>query len=169
MCAGRKDVFHRRELFGNKASHLAHGAVLDDDGQIKAAAHQINAFHLMVGVDLACDLVKAHALLRGDFDFDQCGDAFLCGFVPVDNGFITQNGRIFFKSPDGLGDLFLACASHGGKLGGCQARVLTEQIQQLFRIFHDNNLLFESVCSHRNVEVPAVWLIIHQSGRSCPL
>ena len=56
-----KHVLHRRELFRDEACDLAHRAVLDNDGQIKAAGHQVDALHLMVGVDLAGDFVKAHA------------------------------------------------------------------------------------------------------------
>ena len=143
MRAGGQDVFHRRELLGDKARNLAHGAVLDDDRQIEAARHQVNAFYLMMGIDLAGDLVEAHAFFRRNFDLNQCSDAFLGGLVPVDNGFITKNGIVFFKGADRVNDLCFGRACHGGKLRRRQACVLAEQIQQFFRVFHDNALLFQ--------------------------
>ena len=96
----------------------------------------------MMGVNLAGDLVKAHALLRGDLDLDERGDALLCGFVPVDHGLVAEDRSVFLKDAERLVYFLFAGAGHGGELRGGQARVLTEQIKQLFRVFHDNDLLF---------------------------
>mgnify|MGYP000856195671 CR=1 FL=1 len=64
MRTGGQHVLHRRQLLGNKTGNLAHGASLDDNGQIEAAAHQIHALHLMVRIDLTGNFIKAHTLLR---------------------------------------------------------------------------------------------------------
>ena len=77
MRTGGQHVLIGASCSETKTGNLAHGASLDDNGQIEAAAHQIHAFHLMVRIDLTGNLIKAHTLLRGDLDLDQRGYALL--------------------------------------------------------------------------------------------
>ena len=138
MGSGGQNVLHRGELLGDEARDLAHGAVLDDDGQVEAAAHQINALDLMVRVDLTGDLVEAHALLRRDLDLDERGNALTVGLVPVDESLVAENGAVLFIVLELRRDLVLGRAGHGGELGGRKTGVLAEQVEQFFGVLHNN-------------------------------
>ena len=137
MRTGGQHVLHRRQLLGDKAGNLAHGASLDDNGQIEAAAHQIHALHLMVRIDLTGDLIKAHTLLRGDLDLDECGYALLGCFIPIDHGLVAEDRRILLIRVDRSSHVLLGLTEHRGQLCRSQTRVLRQQIKQLFRVFHN--------------------------------
>ena len=89
-------MLHRSEILRDKTGDIQQVAAVDDNRQIKAAAHQIQTLYLRIGADADCKLVKADAGLRAAADLNQRSDAVALGLAPVDNGFISENDVIIF-------------------------------------------------------------------------
>ena len=131
MGGGARHVLQGGQALPHKLGHLFQRAARDNDGEIKGAAHQIDALHLVVLVDALGHPVKAVAPLGRHLHLNEGGDRLPVGAVPVHDGLIAQDGLVRLIALNGGLHVRHSHIRHGCKLFMGQRAVLFQKPEQL--------------------------------------